>query len=64
MSRRPLIGYLETLRRIGVRPDSVQVLGEALPQSAARRWHWCGSLMACGLASSALVTDCCCARTG
>ena len=26
----PLIGYLETWRRIGVWPDSVQVLGETL----------------------------------
>jgi hypothetical protein len=28
--RCPLIGYLETGRRVGVWPDSVQVLGEAL----------------------------------
>jgi hypothetical protein len=27
---RPLLGYLETMRRIDVRPDSIQVLGETL----------------------------------
>ena len=47
--KRAVSGYLETGRRIGVWPDSVQVLGEALSIAAAHRCHWCGSLMACVL---------------
>ena len=44
---RPLFGYLTLGGRTGSGQTLVQVLGESLPQSAACRCHWCGSLMAC-----------------
>jgi hypothetical protein len=43
----PLIGYLRLAAGQELGQAPIQVLGETLPQSAARRCCWCGSLMAC-----------------
>jgi len=42
-----LIGYLRLAAGQELGQAPVQVLGETLPQSAARWCRWCGSLMAC-----------------
>ena len=43
----PLIGYLRLAAGQELGQAPIQVLGETLPQSAARWCRWCGSLMAC-----------------
>ena len=45
--KEPLIGYLRLAAGQELGQAPIQVLGETLPQSAARRCRWCGSLMAC-----------------